>query len=199
MADNKRGREKQAHEAENRQREREIATAVARGDEPEPPIATADLDYIEEELTTLEFPVTATEVVTKLGDREIESPEWTYTIRDLVPDTDQETFAAPTEIRERIERPTVATTMKEIVEASETLAHADLRGSQRNAYQKTLRELAAFDPNDYDEGIHVVGEWIVHRIHENEKLPGSRDVRRRAAKYCRENGYEIRNDDWLGV
>lgn len=199
MADDKNGREKKADDADNRQREREIETELARGGESEPPIVPADLDYIENELTDLEYPVTGTDVVTTMGGREIESTEWTYRIRDLIPDTDVDTFAAPTEIRERIERPTVATAMKQIVEASETLQHASLRESQRNDYQKTLQELAAIDADDDDEGIRVISEWIVERIREKETLPDSRAVRRKAAEYCRANDYDIRIDEWLGI
>jgi hypothetical protein len=199
MADDKNARDKQARDEDNRQRERAIETALARGGESEPPIVPADLDYIENELTDLEYPVTGTDVVTTVGDREIESTEWTYKIRDLVPDTDTETYAAPTEIRERIEQPTVATAMKQIVEASESLQHASLRESQGNAYQKTLQELAAIDADDDDEGIRIVGDWIVDQIHEKETLPDSRAVRRKAAKYCRANDYEIRIDEWLGI
>lgn len=199
MADNKRGRDKKAHDVEKRRREHDAATELERSDEPEPPIASADLDYIEQELSDLEYPVTGTDVVTAVGGREIESVEWSYKIRDLLPDTDVDTFAAPTEIRERITRPTVATSMKQIVEASESLQHTSLRGSQRNAYEKTLRELAAIDADDDDEGVRTVSDWIVERIRDNEKLPGSRDVRRQAANYCRENGYEVRSDDWLGI
>lgn len=45
----------------------------------------------------------------------------------------------------------------------------------------------------------MIGDWIVGRIRETEKLSGSRDVRRQAATFCRANGYEIRTDEWLGV
>jgi len=44
-----------------------------------------------------------------------------------------------------------------------------------------------------------MGDWIVEQIREKEKKPGSRAVRREAAKFCRANGYEVRNDEWLGV
>ena len=47
MADDKRGREKQADDDERRQLERDIEAAVSRGDEPEPPVDPADLADIE--------------------------------------------------------------------------------------------------------------------------------------------------------
>lgn len=38
MSHTKAGRTKKAHDAERRQRERELAEALERGDEPEPPL-----------------------------------------------------------------------------------------------------------------------------------------------------------------
>jgi len=54
MADDKRSRDRQAHDAEQRQRERELEAALERWDEPEPPIGTADLE-IERELEDSRF------------------------------------------------------------------------------------------------------------------------------------------------
>lgn len=61
-------------------------------------------------------------------------------------------------------------------------------GFQRDAYVKTFAELEAIDADDDDEGIRAIADWIVERIREKETLPGSRDVRREAAKFCRSNG-----------
>ncbi|WP_440006448.1 DUF5789 family protein [Halomicrococcus sp. SG-WS-1] len=199
MADNKNGRDKKAHDDERRQRERDMAEELERKDETEPPVDEAELTAFETELESLEFPATGTDVVAAVGDREVESDDGTYTVEELVPDTDEETFRSPTSVRARVQRPTVAAAMKQIVEASEMLPNADLRGSQREAYEKTLRELKAIDADDDDEGIQAITDWIVERIRDKEKLPGSRAVRRQAAKYCRANGYQIRNDEWLGI
>jgi len=49
------------------------------------------------------------------------------------------------------------------------------------------------------QGIAVITERIVDRIEGKEEPPGSRAVRREAAKFCRANGSPIRNDEWLGV
>ena len=199
MADDKKGRDKQARDADRRQRERDIAAELERGDETEPPTDEAELDDFEAELDSLEFPAMGTEVVAAVGDREVESAEGTYAIEELVPDTDEERFDSPAAVRIRIQRPSIAAAMKRIVEASETLPNADLGRSQREAYEKTLRELKAIDADDQDEGIRVITDWIVERIRDKETLPGSRDVRRQAAKFCRANEYQIRNDEWLGV
>ena len=199
MPDDKRGREKQARDADMRQRERAIETELERSGETEPPVDPAELGEFEVALETLEFPATGAEVVAAVGDRAIESDEGTYTIEELVPETDEEAFDSPAEIREQVQRPSVAAAMKPIVEASDPLQDENLGQSQRNAYEKTFRELKAISPEDDDEGVHVISDWIVEQIREKGKLPGSRDVRRRAAEFCRANGYEVGNNDWLGV
>lgn len=199
MADDRNSRERQADDAERRQREREITAELERTDEPEPPVDTSDLAYFETELEAVTFPATGADVVAAVGDREIESVEGTFKIKALVPDTDAEVFDAPAAVRTRIQRPTVAGAMKHVVEASATLSEAEFGTSQRDAYERTFRELQAIDADDDDEGIRAVREWITEQIHEKGKLPGSRAVRRKAAKFCRVNGYEVRDDEWLGI
>lgn len=73
------------------------------------------------------------------------------------------------------------------------------REQQHEVYEKTFRALEDATPDDDDEGVLVMTEWIVERIQTTGNRPGSRAVRRRAAKYCRENGIEVGNNDWLGV
>lgn len=199
MADDKKGRDKKARDAERRQRERDITAELERGDETEPPVDAAELGDFEAELDSLTFPATGTEVIAAGGDREVESVDGTYTLEELVPDTDVETFDSPSAVRVRVQRPTIAAAMKRIVEASETLQNEGLGGSQREAYERTLRELKAIDADDDDEGVRAISDWIVERIRDEEELPGSRAVRRQAAKFCRANGYQVRNDEWLGI
>jgi hypothetical protein len=199
MADDKNSREKQAADADRRQRERDIATELERGDETEPPIDSEALAGFDSELESLEFPATGSEIVAVIGDREIESDDGSYTVEELVPETDAERFDSPSAVRVRIQRPTIAAAMKRVVEASETLPNTDLGESQRDAYERTFRELKAIDADDEDEGVRAIADWIVERIRDKEKLPGSRAVRRQAAKFCRANGYEVRNDEWLGI
>ena len=199
MADDKRGRDKQAQDAERRQQEREIATELERGEEREPPVDVTELTDIEEELEALSFPATGRAVVAAIGAREIESVDGRYSIEALVPETDAETFDSPPAVRILVERPTVAAAMKRVVEASTTVQNTDFSWTQRSAYEKTFQELEAIDADDDDEGIDVIGDWIVERIREKESLPTSRAVRREAAKFCRANGYQVRNDEWLGI
>jgi hypothetical protein len=199
MADDKSGREKQARDADRRQRRKDIAAELERGDEPEPPVETAALADFEADLESLDFPATGAEVVAAIGDREVESPDGSYSVAELIPETDAGAFESPASVRVRIQRPTVAAAMKRIVEAGRTHQDVDLSGSQYDAYERTFRELKAIDAVDDDEGIRTIGDWIVERIHETGALPGSRAVRREASKVCRANGYEVRNDEWLGV
>lgn len=199
MADDKKGRDKQARDTVRRQLKREIAEEVERMDESEPPIDPAALAYFETELEALSFPVTGTAVIDAIGDREVEFDTGSYTVAELIPETDLETFDSPTAVRVQIQRPTVATGIKRILETADTLPNMDLSQSQRNAYKKTLQSLKAIDSDDDDEGIQAITDWIIEEIQKKEKLPGSRAVRREAAKFCRENGYQIRNDEWLGI
>ncbi|WP_324760422.1 DUF5789 family protein [Haloarcula sp. GH36] len=199
MADNKSGRDKQAQDAENRQQERELATELERGDEVEPPVDPAELTGFEVELEALTFPATGTAVVAAIGDHEIESTEGRYSIAELLPETDEETFDSPDAIRVQVQRPTVAAAMKRVVEASETVRNTEFSWSQRKAYEKTFEELKAIDADDDDEGIQAISDWITERVRDKERLPSSRAVRREAAKFCRTNGYQVRDDEWLGV
>lgn len=199
MADDKNGREEQAADQQRRQRERAIQAELERMDEPEPPVDTSELAYFETELEALSFPATGAAVVDALGDRELDAVEDSYTVAELVPDTETEAFESPAALRVRVQRPTVARAMKRMVEASDTRPGEKLHGSQWEAYEQTFRALAAVTPDDEDEGIEVVADWIVERIEEKGKLPGSRTVRKRAAEYCRSNGYSIRDDEWLGA
>ena len=199
MADDKSGRDKQARDAERRQREREIATELERGDETEPPVDAAELADVEAELTELTFPATGTEVVAAIGDREIESVDGSHSVEELVPETDEETFDSPAAVRVQVQRPTVAVAMKRIVEASKTLPNTEFSWTQRKAYEKTFQELKAIDADDDDEGIQTITDWIVEQIRDKQRLPTSRAVRREAAKFCRANGYRVRNDEWFGI
>ena len=198
MADDKNGREKQARDADRRQRRRDVDAELERGDELEPPAET-DIEDVASALESLEFPATGTEIVAAVGDYGFESDNGSYTIEQLVPETDEETFDSPAAVRVHLQRPTVAAAMKRIIEASKTLPDPEFPWSQRKAYEATFQALKAVDADDDDEGIQAIGDWTVERIREKRKLPGSREVRRQAAKFCRANGYQVRADEWLGI
>lgn len=199
MADDKNGREKQARDAEKRDRQRDVATELERGDETEPPDETESLTDFETAVESLEFPATGVDVVTTLGDHTVEVGESAYAVKELVPETEAETFDSPAAVRVQVRNPTVAAAMKRIVEASDRLQNVEFGWTQRKAYELTFREMETIDPDDDDGGIVVVADWILERLGDNGQLPTSRAVRRRAAKFCRANGYQIRDDEWLGA
>jgi hypothetical protein len=199
MADDKNGREDQAKSEDRRQRAREVATELERGDEPEPPIEAEPLADLESDLESLSFPATGDEIVAAVGDRELEASDGRYTIEQLLPAATVERFDSPVAVRKRVQRPTVATAMKRVVEATEKLRNVEFGTSQRDAYEKTFLALKAIDADDDDEGIRAIADWIVSQVEDKEKLPGSRAVRREAAEFCRANEYEVSNNDWLGI
>jgi len=195
MADDTNARDKQARDADRRQRERDVTAQLeCSGDRA--PGGSDGTRRCRGCTRRAGVPGNRREVVAAAGDHGIQSEDGAHAIRGLVPETDEERFDSPAAVRQRVQRPTVAATMKRILEAGGS--HAEFGSSQRNAYERTLRELEAIDAVD-DEGITAIGDWIVEQIHEKETLPGSRAVRREAAKICRANGYEVRNDEWLGV
>jgi len=168
-------------------------------DETEPPVEDDALDELEPELAAVSFPATGHEVVAAVGDRELETPAGPRQVAELVPDSDEERFEEPAAVRALVARPTVAAAMKRVVEAAETLPNHEPARSQRDAHERTFRALASVDATHEDAPVGIIADWIVERIHDKEKLPGSRDVRRQAAKHCRSEGYAVRNDEWLGV
>ena len=199
MADDKNGREDQAQNAERRQRERAIAAELERSDEAEPPVDPSVLAFFESELEPVSFPATAAEVVAAVGETELETADGNYAVADLLPETDAERFESAAEVRARVQRPTVAAALKRVLEASERLSTPKLGGSQWEAYERTFEALVAIDADDDDEGVQVLGDWIVGRIEAKGKLPGSRALRKEAASFCRTNGYTVRDDEWLGA
>lgn len=199
MPDDKRGREKQARNADRRQRERAIAADLERMSETEPEIDEGELAFFETALEELSFPATGTEIVSEMGHRQLDAREDKYSVAELVPATDEETYGDPTAVRKQVQRPTVARAIKRVVEATESVQQTSLSGSQRETYEKTFQALKEINAVDEDEGIHVLTDWIVSELEEIGELPDSRTVRRRASEYAREQGYDVRNDEWLGV
>jgi len=199
MADDKRSREKQARDEDNRQRRRDLVEELERGDETEPPVDASALGELESSLGKVEFPATGAELVSVVGDHEIETPDGTYSVAELLPETDTVTIESPAAVRMRVQRPTIAAAMKRVTEATESVPNVELGRSQREAYEKTFRALQGIDVDDDDAGIQFIGEWIVEQLEAKGKLSGSRGVRREAAELCRSEGYTVRNDQWLGV
>lgn len=173
-------------------------TELERYDEAEPPVDDAGLDGTEAELATVSFPATAAEVVDVVGERRVTAGQETYGIDKLLPETKVETFDDPAVVRSRIQRPTLGTAMKRIVEASGTIPNGEFSASQYDAYEKTIRALQTVDTID-DGSVEAITDWIVERIEAKGKLPGSREVRRQGAKITRDSGCGVRDDEWLGT
>jgi len=64
-------------------------------------------------------------------------------------------------------------------------------------YQRTLRELDEVTPDADDQGVLVLVEWIESYADVEGRLPPSKAVRERAARYCRDRGYDLAEDSWL--
>ncbi|WP_256300894.1 hypothetical protein [Haloarchaeobius salinus] len=199
MADDKRGREKQARDADMRQRKRAILEELERTSESEPSVDFETLAEAEAALETVSFPATGRQVVEVIGGIELGAREGPVQADELLPNADAETFDSPTAVRRRLQRPTVASAMKRVVEAVDQARHVELSSSQRDAYEKTFTSLEDLAPDDEDEGIPYIRDWILDQISHDSELPGSRSVRREAAKFARKNGYPVANDEWLGV
>jgi hypothetical protein len=195
MADDKAGRDEQAQNKSRRQRERALEEELERGGEPEPAMPSAATDALDD----LSYPVTGEDLVDAVGNRVVEAGTETVPIADLLPATDREVFESPTPVRNRVRYPGVARAMKRIVETADPRLAEPLRGSQRDAYEKTLRALADIDALDDDAVVRELTEWITASVAESGSFPGSRSIRRQAAKIARSHGYEVGNDDWLGV
>ncbi|GAB7095151.1 hypothetical protein JCM30237_23040 [Halolamina litorea] len=199
MADDKRGRDKQGHDAERRQRERELRTELERREESEPAIEEVSDDALTSELGAVSFPATGEEILAALGEQSVRIGEDRYAIESLLARSRLERFESPAVVRVRVRRPRVAAAMKRIVEAADSASDADLPEKRRDAYEKSLRAMRALDPTDEDSGVRALTDWIVDHIEETGSLPSSRDVRREGAELAREYGYDVGNDEWLGV
>ncbi|MCU4972780.1 hypothetical protein OB955_08510 [Halobacteria archaeon AArc-m2/3/4] len=118
MADDKKGRNKQADDEERRQRKRELEEARERGDEAEPePDPDPDPDELEpvhddpgerlgeldEALEEQEYPTTTEDLIEAHGDREVESQEGWKSVDDVLAPVDDETYDSADEVRSRIQ------------------------------------------------------------------------------------------------
>lgn len=73
------------------------------------------------------------------------------------------------------------------------------RDQQYEMYEKTLEAVKDIDADDDDEGVFVVTTWIVEQLEETGERPSSKTVRSKAREFCRENGYDVSNNAWLGT
>ncbi|MFC3478505.1 DUF5789 family protein [Halobacterium litoreum] len=193
MGDTKEGRENQARAEERRQRERALREELDRWHETEPPRALAN------ELDELDYPATTDAVVAAVGDHEVAVADEQIPVAEVVERSGRDRFDSAADARQQIGRPTVAAALRRIRAASDEAGRRAQFRAKEEAFERTLQSLESLSEDDEDEGIAVVTAWILDSLDANGKLPESRRVRKQAVAFCRANGYEVRNDSWLGA
>ncbi|MDH5021555.1 DUF5789 family protein [Halobacterium rubrum] len=194
MGDTRKGREDQAQEELERQQQRAVQEELDRWHETEPP------RELEDALESLSYPVTADEVAETVGDYEVAvSDDEAIPVAEIVERSTVEAFDSPDEARERIQKPSVAASLRRLRAASDDGGLGSEYRAKAETFEKTLRALENIDADDDDEGVAAVTAWVVEHLEETGSLPKSRRVRNFAAEFCREHGYEVRDDDWLGA
>lgn len=105
MADDKKGRNKQADDEENRQRKRDMKEARNRADELEPmdTESTEQLGTLDAALDDHDYPTTTEELVSAYGDHEVDTRSGTKTVGDVLSGTDDETYESADDVRNRIQ------------------------------------------------------------------------------------------------
>lgn len=105
MADDKKGREKQAADAERRQREREVEEARDRADEAEPMRTDSgdQLGDLDAALDTHEYPTTTADLVAAFGDYEVETRRGWESLDDVLSPEDDRTYGSAEDVRNRIQ------------------------------------------------------------------------------------------------
>ncbi|WP_148416107.1 hypothetical protein [Haloferax sp. KTX1] len=101
MPDDKQGRNKQAANEEQRQRERAIQEARDRADEPEPGKQLGDLD---DALEVQDYPTTTEQLVENYGGYEVETRGGWAPVDEVLASVDNEIYDSADDVRERIQR-----------------------------------------------------------------------------------------------
>ena len=105
MADNNKGRDKQADDEEQRQREREDREARDRADEAEPihDDPGERLGDFDDALENHDYPTTTEELIQAYGDREVETQGGSKSIDDVLAPIGNETYDSADDVRNRIQ------------------------------------------------------------------------------------------------
>ncbi|AKU08070.1 MULTISPECIES: DUF5789 family protein [Haloferax] len=101
MPDDKQGRNKQAANEEQRQRERALQEARDRADEPAPGEQLGDLD---DALEIQDYPTTTEQLVENYGDYEVETQGGLKPVDEVLAPVDNELYDSADEVRDRIQR-----------------------------------------------------------------------------------------------
>jgi len=194
MGDTREGREDQAQEELERQQRRAVQEELDRWHETEPP------RELEDALESLSYPVTAEAVAEAVGDHEVTVGDGeAIPVAEIVERSTVEGFDSPEAARERIRKPSVAASLRRLRAVCDDAGLGSEYRAKEETFEKTLRALEDVDADDDDEGVAAVTAWVVEHLAETGSLPKSRRVRNYAAEFCRENGYVVRDDGWLGA
>ena len=68
--------------------------------------------------------------------------------------------------------------------------------SRRRAYEKSIEEVR--DVAGTTEAKQLA-QWIEEYVRDERELPTSRQVRKEGAEICRDAGYSVSTNDWLGT
>ncbi|WP_135829116.1 hypothetical protein [Halorussus halobius] len=90
---------------------------------------------------------------------------------------------------------TVDRAVEESIGKRQQYRNDDSGRSQRRTYEKSLE---AVDDLAGEAAAQRLASWIAETIREKEKLPPSRRVRKKGAEICRDAGYSVSTNDWLG-
>lgn len=193
MGDTRDGRDEQSRNRDRRDIERSVREELARWHEVEPP------DDVVAALDAVAYPADTEDVAAAVQGFEVAVGDDAVPVAEVVQLAAPVRFRSAREARQTVERPSVAAALRRIEAACQRWDHRDAFRERRAAYEKTLQALEDIDGDDDNEGITVIAAWIVGELAEKDKLPRSRRLRKRAAAFCRDNGYEVRDDDWLGA
>jgi hypothetical protein len=193
MGDTKQSRDKQAHDEDDRARRRAVEEELARFHETEPPRGLDDA------LEALEYPAPAERVAEAAEEYEVQTETDAIPVAEIIAETNRETFESPADVREKVQRPSVAASLRRLRDVSREAGLEDEFRNREDVYRTTLRALEDVDADDDDEGVAAVTAWIVAEMQDEQRLPSSRKTRQRGAAFCRDRGYEIRDDSWLGA
>ncbi len=196
MSSHRNARDKKAHDDDNRQRRREITTELQRREDP--PLHEEALAMLSQEVDDEEYPLTGAELLEAASEAELETDVDKLGLEEVVPDSHSLRFQSTQDLYLKLGRPTVASSIRRVVEAADA-GDLEFGNGQLDTYRKSFVALQEIKEDDGDEGVEEIADWIVDRVEDGRGLPGSRAVRREAANNCREKGYTVSIDDWLGV
>jgi hypothetical protein len=187
VGDTKDGREEVKRGIERAPREE-----LARSHETEPP---RELDDALEEL---ECPAPAERVVGTAGEYEVQTDDDAIPVAEVVERSSCGRYESADDARMKLRRPSVAASLRRLEAVSQETGLREEFRERRDACERTPR---ARGRRGRRRGRgHRRRDGVGRRGDAGQRGgPKLRRARKRAAKFCRNNGYEVREDDWLGA